>query len=110
MRAGLWMAGAVGLALYPGAAAARAAFSCAGAAMAGGAELLCSHTDPVAPAQSCSFSWTLMTSANKQSVVSGSFVLEPGVQNSIVYQGSGYAYPLATPVVLCQGRSDTPPG
>ncbi len=110
MRAGFWKVAAVGLMLFPGAAGARAAFSCAGAAMAGGAELLCSHTDPGAPAQSCSFSWTLMTSANQQSVVNGSFVLAPGVQNSIVYQGSGYAYALTLPVVLCQGRSDTPPG
>ena len=100
MRAGVWMAGAVGVVLCPGAARARTAFNCAGAAMAGGAELLCSHTDPAAPAQSCSFSWTLMTSANQQSVVNGSFVLAPGVQNSIVYQGSGYAYALSMPVVL----------
>ena len=110
MRAGLWMAGSVGLALCPGAADAGATFSCAGAAMAGGAELLCSHTDPAAPAQSCSFSWTLMTSGNQQSVVNGSFLLAPGVQNSIVSQGSGYAYALSMPVVLCQGRTDTPPG
>ncbi len=87
-------------------ALARASFSCAGAALAGGAELFCSHTDPDAPRQTCSFSWTLMTVANQQTVVSGSFVLPVGVSNSIVYTGSGYAYALSSPVVLCQGRKD----
>ena len=97
----------LGLAVLPAAPAlAAAAFSCAGAALAGGAELLCSHTDPDAPTQTCSFSWTLMTVANQQSVVSGSFVLPVGMSNSIVYTGSGYAYALSGPVVLCQGRKD----
>ena len=98
---------AVGLAVLPGAPAlARAPFHCAGMAAAGGAELLCSHTDPDAPAQTCTFSWTLMTAANQQSVVSGSFVLPTGVENSAVYQGSGFAYALSTPIVLCQGRKN----
>lgn len=88
------------------AALARASFSCAGAALAGGAELLCSHTDPDAPPQICSFSWTLMTTANQQSVVNGSFLLVKGVTNAVVYQGSGFAYPLSSPIVLCQGRKD----
>ena len=110
MRVGGWMAGGVGLARIPGNLLAREPFTCAGAAMAGGAELLCSHTDPAAPAQTCSFSWTLMTSTNQQSVVSGSFVLPTGVQNSIVYQASGYGYALSMPVVLCQGRTDSSPG
>ena len=115
MRVGRWRcvaAGCVGagMALAPASVLAGAPFSCAGAAMAGGAELLCSHTDPQAPAQVCSFSWTLMTSGNQQSVVNGSFLLPPGVQNAVVYQGSGYAYALSMPVVLCQGRSDTPGG
>ncbi len=87
-------------------ALARASFSCAGASLAGGAELLCSHTDPEAPTQICSFSWTLMTVANQQTVVSGSFMLPIGVSNSIVYTGTGYAYALSNPVVLCQGRKD----
>ena len=47
-----------------------------------------------------------MTSANQQSVVSGSFVLPTGVENSAVYQGSGFAYALSTPIVLCQGRKN----
>ncbi len=98
---------AVGLAMLPGAPAlARAPFSCAGMAVAGGAELLCSHTDPDAPAQTCTFSWTLMTTANQQSVISGSFVLPTGVANSDVYQGSGFAYALSTPIVLCQGSKN----
>ena len=107
-RTGLKAKGAAfafGLAVLPGTPAlARAPFSCAGMAVAGGAELLCSHTDPDAPTQTCSFSWTLMTVGNQQSVVSGSFVLPTGVANSVVYQGSGFAYALSSPVVLCQGR------
>lgn len=96
---------AFGLAVLPGTPAlARAPFSCAGMAVAGGAELLCSHADPDAPTQTCSFSWTLMTVGNQQSVVSGSFVLPTGVANSVVYQGSGFAYALTTPIVLCQAR------
>ena len=98
---------ALGLAALPHTAAlAGAAFSCAGEALAGGAELLCSHTDPGAPTQICSFSWTLMTTANQQSLVNGSFLLARGVANAVVYQGSGFAYALSSPVVLCQGRKD----
>ena len=99
---------AFGLAVLPGAPAlARVPFSCAGMAVAGGAELLCSHADPDAPPQTCSFSWTLMTVGNQQSVVSGSFLLPAGVTNSAVYQGSGFAYALSSPVVLCQGRKES---
>ena len=94
------------LALPAAPALARASFSCAGAALAGGAELLCSHTDPDAPTQTCSFSWTLMTVANQQTVVIGSFMLQVGVTNSVAYTGTGYAYALSSPVVLCQGRKD----
>lgn len=98
---------ALGLVVAPDAAAlARAAFSCAGLAVAGGAELLCSHTDPDAPTQTCSFSWTLMTTGDQQSLVNGSFLLPVGVANSVVYQGSGFAYALSNPIVLCQGRKD----
>ena len=92
------------LALQTAPALARASFSCAGAAFAGGAELLCSHTDPAAPTQMCTFSWTLVTSSGAPSVVQGSFVLTPGLTNFTAYQGTGYTYALATPVVLCQGR------
>ena len=97
---GLCLVGSVGTAL------ARAPFRCAGAAVAGGAELLCSQTDLDAPAQTCSFSWTLMTAANQQSVISGSFLLPVGVTNAVVYQGAGFAYALSNPVVLGQGRAD----
>ena len=98
---------AMGLAVLSAAPAlARAPFSCAGMAVAGGAELLCSHTDPDAPTQTCTFSWTLMTLGNQQSVVNGSFLLPTGVANSAVYQGSGFAYALTTPIVLCQGRKN----
>ena len=94
------------LALSSGVARAESPFRCVGFAQAGAAEILCSHTDPEAPPQTCSFSWTLMAAANQPSVVSGSFLLVRGVTNSVVYQGSGFAYPLASPVVLCQGRKD----
>ena len=83
---------------------ARAAFSCGGFAQLGGAQLLCSHTDPAAPTQMCTFSWTLVTSSGAPSVVQGSFVLTPGLTNFTAYQGTGYTYALATPVVICQGR------
>lgn len=89
-------------------AAAAPAFSCGGFAMAGGAEMLCSHVDPKAPAQVCTYSWTLLTAANAANVVSGSFLLPPGVANAIVYQGSGFTGALSPPVILCQGRRDRP--
>lgn len=85
---------------------ARAAFSCAGMALSGGAELLCSHTEPEAPTQVCSFSWYLMDETSRPSMVTGSFSLPRGVTNSVVFQGSGYAYALSNPIVLCQGRKD----
>ena len=109
MRAGARRAAlALALAAWPGmpALADRAPFSCAGMAAAGGAELLCSHTDPEAPAQTCTFSWTLMASGNQQSVVSGAFTLPTGVSNSVVYQANGIAYALTNPIVLCQGRKN----
>ena len=89
-----------------GPAMARAPFSCAGAALDGGTELLCSHTDPDAPTQVCSFSWYLMGEASRPSMVTGSFSLPRRVANLVVFQGSGYAYALSTPVVLCQRRKD----
>ena len=110
MRAGLWMVGVIGLALCPGAAAHARRSTAPARPWLAGPNCYAATPTPMAPAQSCNFSWTLMSSGNQQSVVNGSFVLAPGVQNSIVYQGSGYAYALAMPVVLCQGRSDTPPG
>ena len=83
---------------------ARAAFSCGGFAQLGGAQLLCSHTDPAAPTQICTFSWTLVAASGAPSVVQGSFVLTPGLTNFTAYQGTGFTYALATPVVLCQSR------
>ena len=59
-------------------AAARPAVSCGGAALLGGAQLLCSQVDPKAPAQLCTFRWALATPANQTQVVSGSFLLPPG--------------------------------
>ena len=90
--------------LAPGAALAGPAFSCGGFAQLGGAQLLCSHVDPAAPAQVCTYSWTLADTGGSPSVVQGSFVLTPGQRNVTVYQGTGFANALTTPVVLCQGR------
>ena len=106
--AGAWRlaAGLVLAAVGTGPVMARAAFSCAGMALSGGAELLCSHTEPEAPTQVCSFSWYLMDQASRPSMVTGSFSLPRGVANSVVFQGSGYAYALSNPIVLCQGRKD----
>jgi hypothetical protein len=100
---------ALAIALF-GAPAALAgpAFTCGGSAMLGGAQLLCSQTDPVGPAQVCTFSWTLMSPSIGQTVVSGSFLLMPGLTNAIVYQGNGYSYALSNPVVLCQSRQHAP--
>ena len=91
-------------ALWAGPCLAGPAFSCGGFAMLGGAELLCSHVDPDAPAQACPFSWSLLTSDSKVSVVTGSFLLPVGIQNAAVYQGSGFTGTITSPVVLCQGR------
>ena len=76
-------------------------FSCGGFAMLGGAQLICSHVNPEAPAQFCTFSWALMGPTG-QSIADGSFMLPRGVQNATVYQGSGYTGELSNPIVLCQ--------
>ena len=86
------------------AAAGAPAFSCAGFAQLGGAQILCSHTDPAAPSQICSFSWTLSGPGGTPTVAQGSFLLTPGQSNATVYQGSGFSYALGNPVVLCQAR------
>ena len=88
-------------------AQARPAFSCAGFALLGGAQLICSHLDPEAPAQTCNFSWSLM-SGSGPSIVTGAFVLAPGVANDTVFQGSGYTSTLTNPVVLCQSARPKP--
>ena len=80
------------------------AVSCGGAAMAGGAELMCSHVQPAAPPQFCTYSWALMTTAGALNTVQGSFLLPPGASNQPVYQGYGFNSALSNPIVLCQGR------
>ena len=91
-----------------GHALAASPFSCGGAALLGGAQLLCSHIDPKAPAQFCTFSWALATPANQTQVVSGSFLLPPGAANVQVYQGAGFAHAMSPPIVLCQGKRRAP--
>jgi hypothetical protein len=78
--------------------------SCGGAALLGGVQLMCSHVDPTAPPQICTFSWALATLANQTQVVEGSFLIQPGTSNFMAYQGSGFIRALSEPIVLCQGR------
>ena len=87
---------------------ARSAVSCTGAVLAGGAQLLCSHVDPKAPPQFCTFKWELATTGNLPRLVQGAVTLPPGASNVQVYQGSGFARAIAPPIVLCQGRNGTP--
>ncbi len=94
----------VALLLGGGPALARPAFTCGGFALLGGAQLICSHVDPAAPSQFCNFSWDLMGTPAGTTVVSGSFLLTPGLTNATVYQGSGFSYALSNPIVLCQAR------
>jgi hypothetical protein len=82
----------------------KTAVSCGGAALLGGVELLCSHVDPTAPPQICSYSWALATPANQTQIVEGSFLIPTGSSNVIVYQGSGFIRALSEPIVLCQGK------
>lgn len=84
-------------------AAAKDAVSCGGAAMLGGAQLNCSHVQPKAPPQFCTFSWALHTTAGDQKIVEGSFSLPPGASNVQVYQGSGFDSALSNPIVICRG-------
>ncbi len=78
--------------------------SCGGAVLLGGAQLLCSHVEPSAPAQICTFSWALATPANQTQVVKGSFLIPPGTSNFTAYQASGFVRALSEPIVLCQGK------
>jgi len=64
--------------IMPTAAEAAQPYACGGAALAGGAQLICSHIDPTAPPQSCNFFWSLMATDDTTSVVQGTFLLEPG--------------------------------
>lgn len=77
---------------------------CAGAAMEGGAQLLCSHTNPDKPAQFCTFSWDLMTTDNQSRIIQGSFLIPPGTVNAQEYQGSGFSTAIGEPIVLCRGK------
>jgi hypothetical protein len=89
--------------IAPAAAVAAQPYACGGAALAGGAQILCSHVDPKAPAQSCNYSWALQDTDDRPEVVSGTFLLVPGSSNVVVYQGFGFEAPLANPVIVCQG-------
>ena len=92
----------VTLAGYPSLAVAQGAASCGGAAMLGGAQLNCSHVNPKAPNQFCTFSWALHTTAGDQKVVEGTFMLPPGAANVTIYQGSGFDSALSDPIVICR--------
>ena len=83
---------------------AASAVSCGGFAMLGGAQINCSHVLPKAPAQFCTFSWALTTTAGALQTVQGSFLVPPGASNATVYQAGGFANPLSNPIILCQGR------
>ena len=98
------IAAVTALAGWPGIAVAKQAVSCGGAAMLGGAQLNCSHVEPAAPPQLCTFSWALHTMAGDQKVVEGSFLLPPGAANVTVYQGSGFDSALSNPIVICRGN------
>lgn len=101
----LWMPALLGFVTVPPTTArADGAASCGGFAMLGGAQINCSHVVPTAPAQVCTFSWALLTTANTLSTVQGSFLLPPGATNMTVYQGGGFASALSNPIVLCQGK------
>jgi hypothetical protein len=88
---------------WPGIALAKEAVSCGGAAMLGGAQLNCSHVEPQAPPQFCTYSWALHTPAGDQKIVEGTFMLPPGASNVTVYQGSGFDSALSDPIVICRG-------
>jgi len=101
----------LGLPLALGSSASAApVVNCAGAALIGGAQLLCSHLDPKSPAQLCTYSWALATTTNATQVVQGTFLLPPGSNNVTVYQGSGFSHAMSNPIVMCQGkRKNAPP-
>ena len=89
-------------------ALAKTIVSCGGAALLGGAQLMCSHIDPREPAQICTFRWALATPANQTQIVQGSFLLPPGASNVQVYQAAGFAHAMSEPIVLCQGKRRAP--
>jgi hypothetical protein len=85
-------------------ACARTIVQCAGAAMSGGAQLICNHLVPSAPAQLCTYTWALATMDNVTQVVTGTTLVPPGANNMTVYQGSGFAHAMSEPIVMCQGK------
>lgn len=85
-------------------ASARTTVQCAGAAMSGGAQLICNHVVPTAPAQLCTYTWALATMDNVTQVVTGTTLVPPGARNMTVYQGSGFAHAMGEPIVMCQGK------
>jgi hypothetical protein len=91
-----------------GSALAKTVVNCGGAALLGGAQLLCSHLDPRAPAQICTFSWALATATNQTQIVQGSFLMPPGASNVEVYEGTGFVRAVSGPIVICQGRRGSP--
>lgn len=103
VKLSLWAVSSV-LVVWAGGAAAAPPFACDGFAQLGGAQLVCSHTDPKAAAQNCTFSWTLLTLAGQPSVAEGAFLLLPGTVNTSVYQGAGISAGLSPPIVLCQAK------
>ncbi len=83
---------------------ARTVVNCAGAALVGGAQLICSHVDPRSPAQLCTYSWALATTSNQTQVIEGTFLIAPGANNVTIYQGVGFSHAMSNPIVMCQGK------
>jgi hypothetical protein len=87
-----------------GYALAKPSVNCAGAATAGGAQLICSQADPQAPTQSCTYSWALVTATNAIQIVEGSFLLPARASNVQIYQGAGFSSASSNPIVLCHSE------
>ena len=100
----LKMACIVALAGYPCTASAEHAVNCGDVAMLGAAQLNCSHVEPKASTQFCTFSWSLHTPNGDQRIVEGSFLIPPGASNVTVYQASGFDSALSNPIVVCRGK------
>ncbi len=100
----LWSAVVILSGTILGSAQAAPKVACGGAAMMGGAQLLCSNVDQGHAVQTCTYSWSLVTMDGISTVVQGSFRLPPGTSNAIVYQGSGFSAALSEPIILCEGH------
>lgn len=104
-----WRLAAAGIGLIVIApASARTPVACAGAVLAGAAQLLCSEADPTVPPQFCTFKWELATLANEAQGVQGAFTIPAGAVNLQVFEGTGFARAMSPPIVLCQGRRGAP--